>query len=127
MSELKRKPPRHIIGYLRDPNTWDAKAFETAIRAEVENSTGPVSPSDEILIGSLIMQMEALLEAHTQIMESGQTSVYPSGVATSPWTKIRNESTDKIIKILGELALVARGRPKMVNKPTTVDELFEPA
>ena len=48
-------------------------------------------------------------------------------MATSPWTKIRNECTDKIIKILGELALVARGRPKKVNKPTEVDELFSVA
>lgn len=124
MADMKRKPPRHIIGYLRDPNTWDAIAFETAIRGEVENSTGPISPSDELLIGTLVMQMESLLEAHSKILEEGQISMYPSGMATSPWTKIRNECTDKIIKILGELALVARGRPKKVNKPTDVDELF---
>jgi hypothetical protein len=35
--------------------------------------------------------------------------------------------TDKAIKILAELGLVARGRPKIANKVTDVDELFATA
>jgi len=34
---------------------------------------------------------------------------------------------DKAIKILAELALVARGRPKIKNKVSEVDELFATA
>lgn len=122
-----RKPPLQIIGYVKDPSTYDELAFETAIRGEVENSTGKLSPSDELLIGTLLIQMQALLEAHTKILEEGQLATYGPGITTSPWTKIRNECTDKIIKILGELALVAKGRPKKQNKPTEVDELFATA
>jgi len=61
------------------------------------------------------------------IRELGLTTQYNSGTATSPWYKIRTEMADKAIKILGELGLVARGRPKLNNKVTTVDELFQPA
>lgn len=127
MTARKLPPPRHIIGYLRDPSTWDSKAFETAIRAEVENSTGNLSASDETLIGMLLMQMESLLSAQTLINEQGSITEYNSGPAQSPWIKTRNDSTDKVIKILGELALVAKGRPKKQNKPTDVDELFATA
>lgn len=124
---MKRKPPRQIIGYVRDPDSYDPLAFETAIRAEVETTTGATTASDELLISALCIQMEAMLEAHTNILRDGPLAQYGPGVTTSPWTKIRNESIDKIIKILGELGLVARGRPKKQNKATEVDELFDPA
>jgi len=127
MTPRKNGPPRHIIGYLKSPETWDALAFETAIRAEVENSTGPISASDEALIGMLLQQMETLLEAQKMVNSDGLTVDYNSGPAQSPWIKTRNDSTDKAIKILGELALVAKGRPKKQNKPTDVDELFATA
>lgn len=122
-----RKPPRQIIGYLKDPTTWDAVAFETAIRNEIENSTGALTASDEVLVGSLIFLMETMLDAHTRILEEGPTAQYASGIASSAFYKIRTESLDKIIKVLAELALVARGRPKKQNKPTEVDELFASA
>ena len=124
---MKRKPPRQIIGYFKDPSTWDALAFETAIRSEVENQTGTITPSDEVLIGMLLLAVETFCLSHDVIKGQGLTSVYASGEATSPYYKIRYESLDKIIKILGELALVARGRPKKQNKMTEVDELFTPA
>lgn len=127
MKEPKRKPPRHIIGFFTDPNSWDRKSFETAVREEIETLTGPVTPSDEILIGNLVLQMESLIEAQIHILEEGSISQYSAGVGSSAWVKIRNEATDKVIKILGELGLVARGRPKLQNKATTVDELFAPA
>jgi hypothetical protein len=35
--------------------------------------------------------------------------------------------TDKAIKILAELGLVARGRPKLSKKASDIDELFATA
>lgn len=122
-----RKPPRQIIAFLKNPETWDAVAFETAIRNEVENTTGALTASDEVLIGSLVFLMETMLDAHVQVQLNTPIQQYASGTAPSAWYKIRTESLDKIIKVLAELALVARGRPKKQNKPTEVDELFATA
>lgn len=122
-----RKPPRQIIGYLKNPETWDANAFETAIRNEVENSTGALTASDEVLVGSLVILMDQMINAHVMLQEHGPIQQYSSGTAPSAWYKIRTESLDKIIKVLAELALVARGRPKKQNKASEVDELFATA
>lgn len=119
-----RKPPRQIIGFFTEPETWDAKIFETLIRDELENTYGSISASDETLMASMIITMESLIESQQRIKAEGYVTTYAAGVGTSGWVKLRNESIDKIIKILGELGLVARGRPKKVNKPTEVDELF---
>ncbi len=127
MSIKFKKPPRQIIGFFTEPSSWDAKIFETLIRDELENTYGSISPSDETLLASMIVTMESLIEAQSHIKEEGYITTYAAGIGTSGWVKLRNESIDKLIKILGELGLVARGRPKKVNKPTTVDELFQPA
>lgn len=127
MSIKFKKPPRHIIGYFKNPTTWDANMFETLIRDELENTYGAISASDETLIASMIVIMESLTTAQQHINDEGYISQYAAGVGTSGWVKLRNESIDKIIKILGELGLVARGRPKKVNKPTEIDELFATA
>ena len=121
------KKNRYILGYLNDPNTWDRAAFETAIRAEVEASTGALTASDELLIGSLVLTVDSLLTAEINIREQGLLYQYNSGEASSPWYKIRTEMADKAIKILAELGLVARGRPKLKNKVSEVDELFASA
>jgi len=127
MKEPKRKPPRHIIGFFKDPTSWDATVFETLIRDELENVYGSISASDETLIATMLVTMESLMTAQQHINEEGYISQYAAGIGTSGWVKLRNESIDKIIKILGELGLVARGRPKKVNKATAVDELFATA
>lgn len=127
MKEPKRKPPRHIIGFFKDPASWDATVFETLIRDELENVYGSISASDETLIATMLVTMESLMTAQQHINEEGYISQYAAGIGTSGWVKLRNESIDKIIKILGELGLVARGRPKKVNKATAVDELFASA
>lgn len=124
---MKRKPPRQIIGYLKDPTTWDALAFETLIRDQLEKMNGDIHASDELLLGALLIQMESLLDAHTQVVENGQTSVYNSGTATSPFVKIRNDAMDKIFKILIELALVARSRKDKPKAKTEIDALFDTA
>lgn len=124
---MKRKPPRQIIGYLKDPSTWDALAFETLVRDQLEVMNGDIHASDELLLGALLIQMESLLDAHTQVVENGQTSVYNSGTATSPWVKIRNDAMDKIFKILIELALVARSRKDKPKAKTEIDALFDAA
>lgn len=121
------KKPRHILKYLEDPNTWDKSAFETAIRAEVEASTGALTASDEFLIGSLVLVVDSLLTAQINIAEAGHVTVYGNNEGVTAWYKIRTEMTDKAIKILAELALVARGRPKIKNKVSEVDELFATA
>ena len=118
------KKPRHILRYLEDPNTWDKSAFETAIRAEVEGSTGALTASDELLVGALVITVDSLLTAEINIRQMGHIYTYNAGEAVSPWYKIRTEMADKAVKILAELGLVARGRPKLKNKVSEVDELF---
>lgn len=122
-----RKAPKQIIGYIKNPETWDPSTFETQIRNEVENSTGSLTASDEVLVGMLIMTMQSLIDAEKIIQTQGMIEHYNSGPATSPYYKIRTECLDKAIKILAELALVARGRPKKTNIPNEIDELFNTA
>lgn len=121
------KKSRHILRYLEDPSTWDKSAFETAIRSEVETSTGALTASDELLIGALVLTVDSLLTAEQNIRIDGLTYQYNAGEGVSPWYKVRTEMADKAIKILAELGLVARGRPKLRNKVTDVDELFATA
>lgn len=121
------KNPRHILKYLEDPNTWDKAAFETAIRAEVEGSTGALTASDELLVGALVLTVDSLLTAEINIRTMGHTYQYNAGEGVSPWYKIRTEMADKAVKILAELGLVARGRPKLKAKVSEVDELFASA
>ena len=59
-----KKAPKQIIAFLRNPSTWNADAFETAIRNEVENSTGALTASDELLIGSLVLVVETLVSIY---------------------------------------------------------------
>lgn len=115
---------RFILKFLENPNTWDRTAFETMIREEVQASTGEITASDELLIGSLVLTVDTLLTAEINIREGGLLYAYNSGDATGPWYKIRTDMIDKSIKILGELGLVARGRPKLKSKASDVDELF---
>ena len=122
-----RKPPRQLIKILQEPDTWNSAVFETAIRNDVENSTGPLCASDELLISCLVMTVETMIQAHNKVAEFGPVYKFNSGEAPSAWLKIRTESLDKAIKILAELALVARGRPKMAARPANVDELFATA
>ena len=122
-----KKAPKQIIGFLRDPSTWNADAFETAIRNEVENSTGALTASDELLVGSLVIVVDTMIQSQLALVETGVIYHYNAGDAPSPHYKIRTESLDKAIKILAELALVARGRPKIKNKVSEVDELFATA
>ena len=119
-----KKAPKHIINYIREPESWDATAFETQIRSEVESSTGALTASDETLVGMLVMTMQSLIDAQTIIQTQGMIEYYNSGPTTSPYYKIRTECLDKAIKILAELGLVARGRPKKTSVPTEIDELF---
>lgn len=118
------KKPRHILKYLEDPNTWDKAAFETAIRAEVEASTGALTASDELLIGTLVLTVDSLLCAEINLRENGHVTVYGNNEGVTAWYKVRTEMADKAVKILAELGLVARGRPKLKNKVSEVDELF---
>jgi len=122
-----KKAPKQIIAFLRKPETWNADVFETAIRNEVESSTGALTASDELLVGSLVMVMDTLMASHLLLQETGAIYHYNSGDAPSPHYKIRTECLDKAIKILAELALVARGRPKLKAKVSEVDELFATA
>lgn len=118
------KKPRHILRYLEDPNTWDKSAFETAIRAEVEASTGALTASDELLIGALVITVDSLLIAEINLRANGHVTVYGNNEGVTAWYKVRTEMADKAVKILAELGLVARGRPKLKNKVSEVDELF---
>ena len=122
-----RKAPKQIIAFLRKPETWNADIFETAIRNEVEGSTGALTASDELLVGSLVIVMDTMIASHLSLQETGAIYHYNSGDAPSPHYKIRTECLDKAIKILAELALVARGRPKLKSKVSEVDELFATA
>lgn len=121
------KKPRHILQYLSDPQSWDRQAFETAIRAEVEGSTGALTASDELLIGALSMTVDSMVLAEVNVRQLGHTYQYNAGEGVSPWYKVRTEMADKAVKLLAELGLVARGRPKLKNKVSDVDELFSAA
>jgi hypothetical protein len=121
------KKARHILKYLEDPNTWDRSAFETSIRAEVEASTGTLTASDELLIGALVLTVDSLLTAEINLRENGHVTIYGNNEGVTAWYKVRTEMADKAIKILAELGLVARGRPKLANKVSDVDELFASA
>lgn len=118
------KKPRHILKFLNDPNTWNRAAFETSIRAEVEASTGALTASDELLIGTLVLTVDSLLTAEINLRENGHVTVYGNNEGVTAWFKVRTEMADKAIKILAELGLVARGRPKLKAKASEVDELF---
>ena len=122
-----KKAPKNIIHYIRNPEDWDEKIFETKIRNEIEASTGALTASDETLLGMLVMTMDSLIKAEQTIKATGHIEFYNSGPATSPYYKIRVESLDKAIKILAELGLVARGRPKKTSVPSAIDELFASA
>jgi hypothetical protein len=122
-----KKTPKNIIHYIQNPDDWDAKMFETKIRSEIESSTGALTASDETLLGMLVMTMESLISSERMIKVQGHIEHYNSGPATSPYYKIRVESLDKAIKILAELGLVARGRPKRTSVPSAIDELFSTA
>ena len=120
-----KKPPRQILQYMREPQTWNSLAFETAIRNELELTHGTLQASDELLLGSLIVQVEAMLDAIRNIEELGQLTAFNSGISVSPWVKIRNESMDKIVRLLNQLAITAKNRTKHNSTTTEVDELFE--
>jgi hypothetical protein len=122
-----KKAPKNIINYIRKPDLWNPQMFETQIRNEVEASTGALTASDETLIGLLVMTMDSLVKSEQVIQQTGHIEHYNSGPATSPYYKIRTESLDKAIKILAELGLVARGRPKKTSVPSDIDELFNTA
>ena len=127
IKETMKKAPKQIINFVRDPTTWDANAFETAIRNEVEGSTGALTASDQLLIGGLVVVVETMVSSQLALMEKGVIYHYHAGEAASAHYKIRTECLDKAIKILAELALVARGRPKLKAKVSEVDELFATA
>lgn len=123
------KPNKFILGYLDKPETWNKAAFETAIRSEVEMSTGALTASDQLLIGSLTLTVDSLVASEIKIRNEGLIFGYSGGSAPagSPYYKIRTEMIDKAIKLLAELGLVARGRPKMKPKTSDVDALFASA
>ena len=122
-----KTPPRQIIKVIQNPDSWDPLMFETAMRNDVENSTGPLCASDELLISMLVMTMETLIMAQIKVKEEGPVYMYNSGESPSAWIKIRTECLDKVIKIMTELSLVTRFRAKSAAKPTSVDELFATA
>lgn len=88
--------------------TWDKQAFETAIRAEVEASTGTLTASDELLVGALVLTVDSLLTAEINIRTEGHVTIYGANPGVSAWYKVRTEMADKAIKILAELGLVAK-------------------
>ena len=117
-----KKAPRQIIAFLQDPTLYDRKSFETAVRNEVELSSGDLSPTQELLMGMLIMQVETLLQAHAVIMQEGYAYEYHSGTAQSVHIKTRTEALDKAIKVLKELNIA-----KVKKATAEVNELFETA
>jgi phage terminase small subunit len=123
----RKKSTFPIINYLKDPSTWDAIAFETAIRADVEAAKGELNPTDQLMVGMLVMEMETLISALSNLGETGLLYAYNSGDAPNPWLKIRNEAFDKVMKAIIELGLVAKNRPKTKPKTSAVDELFATA
>ena len=114
-----KKAPRQIIAFLEKPESFDRKSFETAIRNEVEISSGELSATQELLVGMLIMTVETMLDAHATIQTDGYIFHYNSGDAASPHIKIRTECLDKSIKILRELDIA-----KVRRTVSEVDELF---
>lgn len=90
----------------------------------MELNTGPLTASDELLIGMVVTYTESFVYAHERLVDVGHVQAYSTGATISPWYKIRTECLDKIIKVMAELALVARGRPKLSSKVNDVDELF---
>jgi hypothetical protein len=68
-----------------------------------------------------------MVTAQSNILESGLIYEYNSGAASSPWYKIRTEMVDQALKLLIELALVSRVRPKPKQSSSEIDELFESA
>ena len=70
---------------------------------------------------------EGGLTAEINIRERGHVTVYGNNEGVTAWFKIRTEMADKAIKMLAELGLVARGRPKLKAKVSDVDELFATA
>lgn len=117
-----KKAPRQIIAFLEKPETFERKSFETAIRNEIEMTSGQLSATQELLVGMLIMTVETMLEAHSVILQEGFIYKYNSGDAPSPNIKIRTESLDKVVKILKELDIA-----KVKRGVSAVDELFETA
>ena len=88
---MKKTVPPSIIRVIKIPETWNPTVFETLIRNDIENSSGPLCASDELLVALLVMTMESLIQAHMMVMENGPLYMYNSGEATSPWIKIRTE------------------------------------
>jgi hypothetical protein len=115
-----KKAPHQIIGYIKNPETWDRTAFETAIRNEVETVKGKLSSSEELLVGMLVMSTQTLMDAQVAILDAGYIQQFNAGPAISPHLKVRTESLDKIVKIIKELDILAK-KPKQVSE---VDELF---
>lgn len=115
-----KKAPRQILGFLENPNTWDRKAFETAIRQELEINKGDLTASDELMIGMLVMTTQTLLDAHTAVSTEGYIYEYNAGASVSAHMKVRTECLDKIVKILKELDVFGR----VSKKASDVDELF---
>jgi hypothetical protein len=117
-----KKAPKQIMGYIDNPSTWDKKAFETAIRNEVELSSGELSPTQELLIGMLVMTVQTLLDAHCVVSDEGYIYKYNAGEAVSAHMKVRTECLDKCIKIMRELDIA-----KVKKLTSDVDELFTTA
>lgn len=117
-----KKAPRQIIAFMEKPETYERKAFETAMRNEIEMSSGELSASQELLLGMLVMSLETMLEAHSFILRDGYIFKYNAGEAPSAHIKIRTESLDKIVKILKELDIA-----KVKKSASAVDELFQTA
>jgi len=115
-----KKAPHQIIGYIRNPETWNPTAFETLIRNEVETVKGKLSSTEELLVGMLVMTMQTLIESHTAILGDGYIQQFNAGPAMSPHLKVRTECLDKIVKIIKELDILA----KKVKQVSEVDELF---
>lgn len=118
-----KKAPKIIMGFLEDTSTWDRTVFETLIRQEVETLKGELTPSDELMLGMLVMTVETLIQAHAAVQDSGYIYHYNAGEAVSAHMKVRTECLDKCVKILKEMDIMS----KSVKKPTEVDELFASA
>lgn len=119
---MKKAPPQ-VMNFIKNPETFNETAFETAMRNEVEILKGKLSASEELLVGMLVMTVKTLVDAHKIILAQGYIEQYSAGPAMSPWIKVRTECLDKSVKILKELALMN----KTNRKPSEVDELFETA